>query len=289
MHYKIILTFLHLACFVIGTSQAIDETIAVKVLEDRSKSSGIVLVSVPAGTFSMGSPVSELKRMDHEKQHDVTITKGFFIGRDEVTIGQFEAVIGAEFPDKSKLLRQVTKDSSIMRVNWFEAIDFCNKLSEADGLKPFYRVLDIGKKLPSIELIDGADGYCLPSEAQWEYACRGSTTTAYSFGDDIDHDKVQYFQIQRDFWRVRRADQGELNAFGVRNMHGNVEEWCWDWYGDYPTAEVIDPIGPEVGERRVIRGGDWLGPKEVCRSASRNSKEPWLTNPSIGFRIAKPL
>ena len=191
----------------------------------------MVLVPIPAGEFMMGSPASEPARLDNETQHKVKITQPFYLGAHEVTQAQYQQVMG----NNPSHRRGATKP--VERVVWNDAIEFCRKLSEKEGVE-----------------------YRLPTEAEWEYACRAGTTTAYSFGDDKS-------QLGKYAWFGGNSDNtihpmGEKlpNGWGLFDMHGNVREWCQDWYGAYESLRVVsDPTGPASGEGRVLRGGAFDG------------------------------
>jgi len=225
-------------------------------------------VWIPPGEFMMGSPTNEVERSDNETQHRVTITKGFWMGKFEVTQKQYTAVMGMN-PSKYDLGGSYPVDT----VSWDDAVAFCVKVKERTGL-----------------------ALRLPTEAEWEYACRAGTITAYSTGDAeadlaragcFDGNSERGFKIWK--WDRRRNEpravgRFEPNAWGVYDMHGNVWEWCADWYGDYPTATVADSWGPGEGEYRVLRGGSWIDDAQDCRSASRLSNNPTSCYHYSGFR-----
>jgi formylglycine-generating enzyme required for sulfatase activity len=206
---------------------------------------------IPAGTFMMGSPESEIGRGRDEDQHKVTISKAFYMQTTEVTQGQWKAVMATE-PWKGKFRIKEGPNYAASYVSWNDAVAYCEKLSEKESVT-----------------------YRLPTEAEWEYACRAETKTTWSFGDDEAslgdyawHDKNAY-DID-----VRGAHQVGLkkpNAFGLYDMHGNVYEWCHDYYGVdyYKQSRENDPTGPSSGSSRVLRGGSWYGNSRFTRSASR--------------------
>ncbi|MFM7168268.1 MAG: formylglycine-generating enzyme family protein [Planctomycetaceae bacterium] len=219
---------------------------------------GIKLVLIPAGTFTMGSPPGDivLYRED-ETQHEVTLTRSFYMGRTEVTQGQWKKVMGSE-PWKGERYVVEGDDYPVVCVSWNDAVEFCKKLSALEGKV-----------------------YRLPTEAEWEYACRGGTKTAFSFGDEFEelgkyawwggHDWNGNARKER---YAHRVAQKLPNPFGLHDMHGNVWEWCSDWYGDYPSTPLTDPRGPDATSHRVLRGGSWLDAFDVrCARRFRGTPE----------------
>jgi len=211
------------------------------------------LVLIPAGKFMMGSPASEVGRVDNETQHEVTLTKPFYIGKYEFTQEQWQAVMG-DTPSRVN-----GAGFPVTNVLWDECQYFIKKLNARTN-----------------------GGYRLPTEAEWEYACRAGTSTAYSFGDNLTKDNANI-----DGSNIKAVGSYKPNAFGLYDMHGNVWEWCNDWYGSLQDGESTDPMGPRTGTKRVLRGGSFLL-ASAARSSFRGSKEP--TNQSsifIGFRLAR--
>jgi formylglycine-generating enzyme len=215
---------------------------------------GLEMIWVEPGTFMMG---------DKGEQHQVTLTKGFHLGKHEVTQAQWEKVMGSN-PSRFK-----GADRPVEAVRWIEAVSFCNKLTEME------------KKAGRVP--EGM-AYQLPTEAQWEYACRAGTTTAYSWGDAITKTNANY----RDsgFKQTRDVGQYAANPWGFHDMHGNVYEWCADWHGDYPSGAVRDPVGPADGSYRVNRGGSWSSTANNARCAYRRGFEPANSSSSLGFRLS---
>jgi formylglycine-generating enzyme required for sulfatase activity len=214
---------------------------------------------IPAGTFLMGSPASEAKREDDEVQHEVTLTKAFYMGKYEVTQTQYRAVVG-ENPSLFKGGRL-----PVELVSWNEAVAFCRKTSELTGRR-----------------------VRLPTEAEWEYACRAGTTTAYNTGDGITTDQANFYDSDNGgVYRKQTVDVGSFppNAWGLYDMHGNVLEWCLDWYGDYDISKKIDPQGTASGFFRVLRGGGWFNDAGFCRSAYRIRFAPVHRLIIFGFRV----
>lgn len=247
-----------------------------------TNSIGMKLVKIPAGDFLMGSSKStaEIARLfdsnaeyfeDEHPKHRVRISKPFYMTTTEVTQGQWRTVMGTE-PWKGKRLVKDGDNYSATYVSWEDAMKFCRKLSQKEGKK-----------------------YRLPTEAEWEYACRAGSTTMFSFGEDANHlgDYAWYnknaFNIDKRY--VHRVGLKKANAFGLYDMHGNVWEWCSDWYSEdyYGKSPTADPGGPSYGFSRVLRGGSWYRGAEESRSASRRSFNPEMGASSYGFRIVCEL
>ena len=234
---------------------------------------GMELIELPAGTFTMGSPAGEKERGNNEGQVAVTLTKPFWLGKTEVTQGQFKKVMGTE-PWKGKDNVQAGKDNAASCVDWNDATAFCQKLT------------DLERKAGKLK---ANEEYRLPTEAEWEYACRAGTKTAFSFGND------EKLLDQYAWFRDNAFDAGEQyahkfglkkpNPWGLHDMHGNVWEWCSDWYGSLPGG--TDPAGPGGGSIRVYRGGGWGNSPDYCRSADRSCFDPSNRNFILGFRVAR--
>ena len=234
--------------------------------EIRHKTTGIHLVLIAPDSFRMGS-----KNEDNEKPaHKVTITKPFYLGKYEVNQAEwFEAMNSKPWRNEKNAGRVTT--ASVNHVTWNKCQEFLVKLNQSSGLKSGMR-------------------FALPTEAQWEYACRAETTTKYYFGDDASKlgDYAWWTENTR---RVNKeyahpVGKKKPNAFGLYDMHGNVWEWCQDWYGDYQSTSAIDPSGPTGGKYRVMRGGGWLGTASGCRSAYRWVDHPTKRDGHYGFRVS---
>jgi sulfatase modifying factor 1 len=267
---------------------------------------GMKLKEIPAGTFTMGSPEGEdgpegqgktwdevpeeIKdtferlgipqaereylagvRRDNETQHPVTITKAFYMQTTEVTQEQWTAVMGTD-PWKGKDFVKEGPNYAATWISWDDAVAYCKKLSEKEGKT-----------------------YRLPTEAEWEYACRAGAKTTWSFGDDENKlgDYAWYFE---NAWDIdeKYAHQVELkkpNAFGLYDMHGNVFEWCYDYYGEdyYKQSPAKDPTGPTSGSFRVFRGGSWLDNSRDARSAYRGRRDAGFRFNDLGFRLVREL
>ena len=235
----------------------------------------------------MGSPADETWHFPDETQHQVKLTKGFYLGKCLVTQAQWEKVMG----HNPAFFKNAGKDAPVEAVLWGDCQAFCGKLGE---------------------------GFRLPTEAEWEYACRAGTQTALNSGkaltvrgdyngpeldevawyggnsgveyaggwDSSGWEDMQYKHAQAG---THPVGQKKPNAWGLYDMHGNVWEWCNDFYGDYPAGAATDPTGPTTGQDRVARGGGWCNFAGLCRSAARLSLSPWVRNHAVGMRLAFSL
>jgi formylglycine-generating enzyme required for sulfatase activity len=226
---------------------------------------GMKFVWIPAGSFMMGSPKEEKEREDNEIQHKVTLSKGYYMGVHLVTQGQWQAVMG-----KNPSHFQGEMNLPVDSVSWDDCQEFIKKLREKDT-RP----------------------YRLPSEAEWEFACRAGTKTPFHFGETISTDQANYngnFTYgdgKKGKYREKTTPVGSFpaNAWGLHDMHGTLWEWCQDWYGEYKQNNVVDPQGPDAGNARVLRGGSWDFTPEFCRSAFRSWYVPGHRLNFIGFRL----
>ena len=229
---------------------------------------GMMLLPIPAGEFQMGSPDSDRDADPDEKpQHLVKITKPFYLGVYEVTQGQYEKVMGSR-PWQGYQYVKEASDYPAVHVIHDDAVEFCRKLSKREGVE-----------------------YRLPTEAEWEYACRAGTTTDYSFGNDASR-LGQYAWYQKNTWGAdekyaHRVGRKLPNPWGLYDIHGNVWEWCQTWYSDYPNGVLIDPTGPSSGSSRVSRGGCWNYDSSICRSAFRLKFTPDDRGSYLGFRVLR--
>ena len=233
---------------------------------------GMELIEIPAGKFTMGSPAGEKGHQPDEEQVAVTLTKPFWLGKTEVTQGQWQAVMGTE-PWKGQPLVQADKDCPASYVSWNDATDFCQRLTDTDHKNG---------KLPA------GESYRLPTEAEWEYACRARTQTAWSFGNDESQlGEYAWFQgNKKNEQYAHKVGMKKPNPWGLYDMHGNVLEWCSDWCGEKLSGGT-DPVGPEGGYLRVYRGGNCWSLPGICRSADRSGKVPSIRGPNLGFRVAR--
>ena len=216
------------------------------------------LVLIPAGKFMMGSPKDEKDRYDNEgPQHEVAISKPFYMSIYTVTQTQYEQVMGKN-PSNDKDIQ-----NPVNTVSWDDAVEFCKKLSQKTGKT-----------------------VRLSTEAEWEYACRAGSKTRFYYGDD-DSKLDDYAWYSENSSKTKHAvGQKKPNDWGLYDMHGNIFQWCSDWYANsYTDTQENDPSGPIKGKTRVLRGGCWGYPPRLCRSAFRNGVVPSILSGSIGFRV----
>jgi formylglycine-generating enzyme required for sulfatase activity len=217
----------------------------------------------------------------------VRITRPFYLGVYEVTHGQYEAVMGTILTaggDKDGVAGQSIKRYPVESVSWLNAVRFCNKLSELEGMKPFYKIVGETVSVPDWK----GSGYRLPTEAEWEYACRAGSTTRYSFGNDPAGLADHGWFAGNSGRMTHPVGQKGANGFGLHDMHGNVWEWCWDGYHDssYKESPADDPIGSPLTAHRVVRGGSWSTYPRLCRSAFRFGGTSANRGSALGFRLA---
>jgi formylglycine-generating enzyme required for sulfatase activity len=211
-----------------------------------------------------------------QPQHPIEITRPFLIGVHEVTQGQYQAVKG-ENPSRFRGSEYLP----VEQVSWMDAVDFCNKLSELEGRKPHYRI-----KGDEVTMVAGS-GYRLPTEAEWEYACRAGKPTLYSFGDDDRALDDYAWYVANSQSQTHAVGQKRANSWGLHDTLGNVWEWCADWYDlkYYGTSPAIDPPGATRALRRVSRGGAWECFAGFCRPAFRGKFAPRERWNFLGFRV----
>jgi len=238
-------------------------------LQEQTNSIGMQFVLIPAGEFMMGSPKDDEYALEEERpRHRVRLTKPFYLGVTEVTQEQYATVMGSR-PWSGNSYVKKGEDCPATYVNCEDAVAFCEKLSAKEGRT-----------------------YRLPTEAQWEYACRAGSTTSYCFGDDS-------LALGNYAWYGENAEEvgkqyphavgrKKPNGWGLCGMHGNVSEWCEDWceYDYYQKSPESDPPGPSTGSHRVFRGGSWSHPARYCRSADRDRYRPAHRSNYLGFRVA---
>lgn len=239
------------------------------------------MVWIPPGSFTMGSPTNEQHRTSIEgPQTMVTISRGFWMGKCEVTQGEYLAVVG-ENPSYFNGDRSGPPwydqdyghdpNHPVEEVTWFDATNYCHRLTTQERA---------AGRLPTNYV------YRLPTEAEWEYACRAGTTTRFYYGDDPDYAYLELYAWYGDaFGATQPVGQLRPNPWGLQDMGGNVWEWCQDWYGPYPGGTVTDPRGSVTGTARVWRGGSWYQIGRYCRSAYRFSHFPTYSFNALGFRV----
>ncbi len=246
------------------------------------------------GTFTMGSPETEPGRTPDETQHTVTLTASVYVCKHEITQAEWQSVMGwneSAFSGNDRPVEQVT---------WFDALRFCNNLSSRDGYSAVYVLSNqtysgVHVTNATVDWVLGSDGYRLPLEAEWEYACRAASSTAFcnggitelACGADPNLAEVGWY-CGNSSGAPHLTEGLDANVWGLKDFHGNVLEWCWDWYGAYPSGPVSNPVGPSTGSKRVQRGGSWLSNASDCRSAVRASRGPGERDHSIGLRVVKP-
>jgi len=255
---------------------------------ELTNSIGMKLRLIQPGTFMMGSPASEAGRASDDRQHQVTLPKQYYMGIYPVTVGDFKRFVdkvgyktegerdgkgaygwtGKEWVQDAKITWRnpgftQTAQDPVVCVSWNDAESYCQWLSEVEG-----------------------KSYRLPTESEWEYGCRAGSRTAYCFGDGEARLSEYAWYHGNSGSKTHPVGQKAPNAWGLYDMHGNVWEWCSDWYGDYLGGTLTDPTGPSTGSCRVSRGGSWGFEAAVCRSASRGRAGPSSRGSDLGFRLA---
>jgi formylglycine-generating enzyme required for sulfatase activity len=236
------------------------------------------LVPIPGGTFLMGSPEDEEGRRPNEGPvHEVQVSR-FACTRNPVTRRFYAEITGSD-PGRPE---GEADDRPVNNISWHDAVAFCNQLSEREKLAPCYQI--DGEEVTWDQT---ANGYRLLTEAEWEYACRAGTTTRYSFGGDEGQLGEHAWFAENSGREPQPVGRKTPNPWGLHDMHGNLDEWCWDWYGGYVEAALSDPVGPPSGDARVLRGGAFGNPPWYLRSADRGGNRPAYRLKGIGFRCAR--
>ena len=257
-----------------SNKKAIDPKVFKVLFESIKKDIGLEMVFCPSGSFMMGSHEDELGRFDDEVRHRVTLTKFFYIGKFPVTQKQYQKITGKN-PSFFK-----GDNHPVECVNWNDAKAFCERLN----------------KIYEPKMPEGFN-FDLPTESQWEYACRVGTVSALNSGKDLTSKCDKCSNLDKVAWyfgnsggKTHPVGLKKPNAWGIYDMHGNVDEWCNDWYGrDISSEGRVDPTGPFNGTGHVLRGGSWYDTPNFCRSSYRLSHTPDDSNNLIGFRIALVL
>jgi formylglycine-generating enzyme len=275
-------------------------------------------VRIAGGTFTMGSPANEAGRRSDETQHQVTV-RSFYMANRELTVGEFRAFVNntgyrtdaersgggwvlvrgrnwqmRDHASWDNLDFSQAETHPVVLVTWYDAVTYANWRSAREGLTPAYTITGSGDGR-RVVWDRSANGYRLPTEAEWEYAARAGTTGAFSTGENITTDQANYDGTSpynnnpSGVYRRRTTATGRFapNAWGLYDMHGNAFEWCWDWYAAYGTEEQIDPTGPSTGTNRVYRGGSWGQGGELLRSAYRRNNSSTSRSDGLGFRLAR--
>ncbi|RPH51659.1 MAG: formylglycine-generating enzyme family protein [Desulfobacteraceae bacterium] len=295
---KALFVSLFLVYFLYCTPAAATEAI-LKPAEPEPKytnSIGMTFVYIRPGTFIMGSPADEPGRDSDETQHKVTLTKGFYMGETEVTVGQWRAF--------SKDSGYKTEAETSGGTHFWERIwvkkagiywDNPDLVQSENHPVTCLSWNDVQEFIRWLNRKEGASRYRLPTEAEWEYAARAGTATPFSTGKCLSTDHANYdgskplAGCSRGSYRETTVRTGAFapNKLGLYDMHGNVWEWCQDWYGNYPPDSITDPAGPSSGSRRVIRSGSWYFFERRCRSADRFDITQNRRSNNVGFRLCR--
>jgi formylglycine-generating enzyme required for sulfatase activity len=286
---------------------------------------GTIALIMVLGMLSLAACSGRSEGGSNETQHDVTLTTGFYMGKYQVTQELYTSVMGSnpsyftgvpvegDTTDRSTPQGETQGKRPVEMVTWYDAAEFCNKLSARDGLQAVYaitgRVPDTGYPITGAEVAAdwGKNGYRLPTEAEWEYACRAGKGTAFNDGTATytatgDYDAIvaplgwytansgntaltgAEYSASR---KTHEVGKKAANAWGLHDMHGNVREWCWDIYGAYDTGAVTDPEGQPTGVFRVERGECYAGGAGALRSAVRSNRPPGYRIYYVGFRVVR--
>jgi formylglycine-generating enzyme required for sulfatase activity len=231
--------------------------------KEFTNSLGMTFRLIPAGYFYIGSQADEEGRYDNEQHHQVTLSQPFSLQTTPVTQRQWQQVMG----NNPSGFQDCGDDCPVEEVSWDDAQEFLGNLNR----------------------MEQTNTYRLPTEAEWEYACRAGSTTRFCCGDEEAELQDYAWYDENSEKKTHPVGQKQPNAWGLYDMHGNVWEWCQDWYRKYSVGPVTNPRGPDTGERRVLRGGSWNGIARNLRSAGRNDGNPGYRNSFIGFRVARTV
>jgi len=264
---KYFISLMIIAAVMCGQAQAGEKSDPAKML---TNSNGMKFVYIPPGTFTMGSPSSEPDRRNNETQHKVKLTKGFYMQITEVTQGQWRAIMGSN-PSHFK---DCGDNCPVEMVSWDDAQAFIRKLNQKEGINK----------------------YRLPTESEWEYAARAGTKAPFAFGNCLSTSQANYdgnYPLKgcsKGTFRKKTVSVGSFspNGWGLYDMHGNVKEWCQDWYaGDYQGGSVTEFTGSDSSSTRIFRGGSWSYEACDCRSANRDNFSPDNRVNDLGFRLVR--
>ena len=258
-----------------------------EISDIRKSSENMQYTLIKGGTFQMGSPESEPERSSDEIQHSVTVGD-FYMSKTEISQKEYQEIMDVN-PSATK-----GDDLPVTNITWYDAVQYCNKLSQKEGLDPCYTISE-----NTVTWDRSANGYRLPTEAEWEYAARANTDTPFNFGDYVHNSDANCYNaygynndasgnwVNGSGAYLRKAvavDQYAANDYGLYNMHGNAAEWVWDWYSEYDSKTVTNPTGSESGNAKVVRGGGWNDHPKHIRSAYRGAQPADVGLYSIGIR-----
>lgn len=266
-------------------TQTITITKEENTVQEQIEDDNMLLIN--GGTFTMGSSPGEAERGSDENEHTVSVDS-FYLAKTELTQKEYQEIMGSN-PSEN-----IGENLPVENITWYDAIRFCNALSEKSGLNPVYTI-----EGQTVSWDKSANGYRLPTEAEWEYACRANTQTPFSFGDYVYDENANCYNaygynndasgswVNGYLGNTVDVDSYNANDFGLYNMHGNVAEWVWDWYGEYDTSAAENPAGAETGSYKVARGGGWNDFPKHIRSAYRSAQPADVPLYSIGMRVAR--
>lgn len=258
-----------------------------EISDIRKSSENMQYTLIKGGTFQMGSPESEPERSSDEIQHSVTVGD-FYMSKTEISQKEYQEIMGVN-PSATK-----GDDLPVTNITWYDALQYCNKLSQNEGLTPCYTISE-----NTVTWDRSANGYRLPTEAEWEYAARANTDTPFNFGDYVHNSDANcynaygYNNDASGNWvngsgaylrKTVAVNQYATNDYGLYNMHGNAAEWVWDWYSEYDSKTTTNPTGSESGNAKIVRGGGWNDHPKHIRSAYRGAQPADVGLYSIGIR-----